>query len=156
MILSPRKNGIFGINYLHNYFLGPAYKDNISNFTQGTPVICGENQLELGLANGDIGAILGSKENARLIFRCSKEGEELQYKIIHPARLKNIQPAIAITIHKSQGSEAKEVILFWPDNSKNHDDLIDGKELSLNYEKRLLYTAITRAKISLHLIRKLD
>ncbi len=154
MILSPRKNGLFGVNYIHNYFLGSKYKDDINNLPQGTPVICGENQLELGLSNGDIGVVVGSKENARLIFRCSKEGEEQKSTMIHPARVKNIQPAIAITIHKSQGSEAKEVILFWPDNSNESDSFIEGEGGNLNYEKRLLYTAITRAKLSLHLIRK--
>ena len=61
-------------------------------------------------------------------------------------------PAIAITIHKSQGSESEKVSVLWTQKSqinKYKEDLEDHSKLMFfrdNYEKRLLYTAITRAK----------
>ena len=61
-------------------------------------------------------------------------------------------PAIAITIHKSQGSESEKVSILWtqkPQINKYKKDLEDDSKLIFfrdNYEKRLLYTAVTRAK----------
>ena len=61
-------------------------------------------------------------------------------------------PAIAITIHKSQGSESEKVSILWtqkPQITKFKGDLQDDSKLIFfrdNYEKRLLYTAVTRAK----------
>ena len=61
-------------------------------------------------------------------------------------------PAIAITIHKSQGSESEKVSILWtqkPQITKYKKDLEDESKLIFfrdNYEKRLLYTAVTRAK----------
>ena len=61
-------------------------------------------------------------------------------------------PAIAITIHKSQGSESEKVSILWTQKSqinKYKEDLENDSKLMFfrdGYEKRLLYTAITRAK----------
>ena len=61
-------------------------------------------------------------------------------------------PAIAITIHKSQGSESEKVSILWTQKSqinKYKKDLEDDSKLLFfrdSYEKRLLYTAVTRAK----------
>lgn len=46
----------------------------------------------------------------------------------------NVAPAYALTVHKCQGSEYEKVILFLPEKKSNF------------ITKRLLYTAITRAK----------
>ena len=54
--------------------------------------------------------------------------------------------AYPMTIHKSQGSEANKVLILWPSSSKNLEDNNLMKFYSDDYEKRLLYTAITRAK----------
>ena len=61
-------------------------------------------------------------------------------------------PAIAITIHKSQGSESEKVSILWTKKTQIYNykkDLEDDSKLIFfrdNYEKRLLYTAVTRAK----------
>ena len=71
---------------------------------------------------------------------------------IEPSTLNNVVPAIAITIHKSQGSESEKVSILWTQKSqinKYKEDLKDDSKLMFfrdSYEKRLLYTAITRAK----------
>ena len=57
-----------------------------------------------------------------------------------------------MTIHKAQGSEADQVLLLWPSTSKisEKNNLITF--YSDDYEKRMLYTAITRAKKQLLII----
>ena len=65
-------------------------------------------------------------------------------RLLHPSRLHAVEPAIAITIHRSQGSEANRVIVLWPPSQDS--------ERERPLENRLLYTAITRARASLDVI----
>ena len=61
-------------------------------------------------------------------------------------------PAIAITIHKSQGSESEKVSILWSQKyRRNQYTLKNQKDVENifcrdNFEKRLFYTAVTRAK----------
>ena len=61
-------------------------------------------------------------------------------------------PAIAITIHKSQGSESEKVSILWSqkyrrtqysDKEQKDSEIIFCRD---NFERRLFYTAVTRAK----------
>ena len=82
-----------------------------------------------GIYNGDIGRILSvSSEAAYVRF---DDGREAEYR---GEALSDLELAYAITIHKSQGSEYKAVIL----------PLLSGPKMLMN--RNLLYTAITRAK----------
>ena len=121
-------------------------EQGIDNWPIGTPVMCGKNQPDIGLSNGDIGILIGDEKNRKVIFKVFSESSDTCYQVINTARLKQIEPALALTIHKAQGSEAQEVMLLWP-NEPNHPFL--KKEVTASektYESRLLYTAITRAK----------
>jgi len=61
-------------------------------------------------------------------------------------------PAIAITIHKSQGSESEKVNILWSQNYRRNKYSVKEKKDNQNiicrdnFERRLFYTAITRAK----------
>ena len=57
-----------------------------------------------------------------------------------------------MTIQKAQGSEADQVLLLWPDTSKVSEENTFKKFYANDYEKRMLYTAITRAKKQLLVI----
>lgn len=82
-----------------------------------------------GIFNGDIGRILSvSSEAAYVRF---DDGREAEYR---GEALSELELAYAITIHKSQGSEYRAVIL----------PLLTGPKMLMN--RNLLYTAITRAK----------
>ena len=82
-----------------------------------------------GIYNGDIGRILSiSSEAAYVRF---DDGREAKYT---GEALSELELAYAITIHKSQGSEYRAVIL----------PLLSGPRMLMN--RNLLYTAITRAK----------
>ena len=114
--------------------------------------MCTENNNELGISNGDIGVLIGKNENRKFLFRKFNDNNDLVVDFIEPLTLNNVVPAIAITIHKSQGSESEKVSILWTQKSqinKYKEDLEDESKLMFfrdNYEKRLFYTAITRAK----------
>jgi exodeoxyribonuclease V alpha subunit len=65
-------------------------------------------------------------------------------KRLHPARIRRLEPAVALTIHRAQGSEADAVFVLWPQPLDSAD--------SSDHDRRLLYTAITRARVSLDLM----
>ena len=57
-----------------------------------------------------------------------------------------------MTIHKAQGSEANHVILIWPYFSTNSNPNTLKKENNDDFKRKLMYTAITRAKEQLDVI----
>ena len=58
-----------------------------------------------------------------------------QIREIQPSFIGNYETVFAMTIHKSQGSEFRDVLIILPENKQNR-----------LLTKELLYTAITRAK----------
>jgi exodeoxyribonuclease V alpha subunit len=95
-------------------------------------VLCRRNLPDLGLANGDVGVLVGAAaaEDAAVIFGEAAAAAPLR---VHPAQLSGaVEPAFALTVHKAQGSEADEVIVLLPEAAGD--------------DPRLLYTALTRAR----------
>ena len=66
--------------------------------------MCTKNNNELGLSNGDIGVLIGLNNERKYLFRKFNDDNEEIVVLINPSNLENVVPAIAITIHKSQGS----------------------------------------------------
>lgn len=155
MLLCPQKHGAWSVNHINTFLLGREYKKGITNWPQGTPVLCGENQPEMGLANGEIGVVIGEGIQRRLLFNVFSNEQKLVTRLIHPSRLKKAEPAFATTIHKAQGSESDHVILLWPASSIS-EEAEDAKNKQYIYdeiyEKRLIYTGITRAKNKLDIV----
>ncbi|MBQ7095079.1 MAG: ATP-dependent RecD-like DNA helicase [Clostridia bacterium] len=94
------------------------------------PVTTAEGKEEAGVFNGDIGfilQILPREKQVKVQFedRVATYGYE---------QLDELEPAYAITVHKSQGSEFEAVLL------------ILGEMTPLLQYRNLLYTAVTRAK----------
>jgi exodeoxyribonuclease V alpha subunit len=146
-ILTPVKEGPYGINQIHKAIIDKFFP-NISSegIKEGIPIIITENDYYNELYNGDIGIIL--KDSKQNYYVCFKGKEEY---ILYPLlSLNQYDYSFAITIHKSQGSEYKEVLLILPEiHSQNKED----KPHILNlYNQQILYTAITRAKEKLYLI----
>ena len=126
-------NKFMQMNYNSSYDLNSD--EGIDRFFIDDKIIQLINQYEDGVMNGDMGIVsdkLGDKEivvdfQSNLV---SYKGEDLS----------NISLAYAISIHKSQGSEFKVVIIPFFNNYR----------ILLN--KKLVYTAITRAKEHLVLV----
>ncbi|MDP3815625.1 exodeoxyribonuclease V subunit alpha [Pseudomonas sp.] len=95
----------------------------------GRPIMVRQNDYALGLFNGDIGICLQTDHGLRVFF----EGEE-GFRPFAPARLPSHDSAFAMTVHKSQGSEFREVLLVLPEQP------------SPLLSRSLFYTGITRAK----------
>ena len=144
LVLCPRRQGRWSLEDVHRTLLGSAGVQDPWSWPAGLPVICGSNQPELGLANGDLGVVIGAGSERRLLFQVLDPEGQLQVRRLHPARLRRLEPAVALTIHRAQGSEADRVIVLWPDPLK------DGP--AAEHQRRLLYTAITRARASLDLV----
>lgn len=98
---------------------------------QGRPVIITRNDYRLELFNGDTG-ICWPDEQGRI--RVWFESDEGGLRAFSPARLPAFEPAWAITVHRSQGSEYEKVLVVLPPEGS----LMPGREL--------LYTAVTRAR----------
>jgi exodeoxyribonuclease V alpha subunit len=126
LVLTPRHRGPWGVDAVHRQLLGEASALGLGQWPSGTPVLCTRNLHGLGLSNGDLGVLVGGPERW-LVF-----GQE-QPLWVHPAQLSGaLEPALALTVHKAQGSESTTAMVLLP-----------GPEPT---DPRLLYTALTRAR----------
>jgi exodeoxyribonuclease V alpha subunit len=122
--LTPVRQGPWGVQGLHRQLLGEAAGRGLAHWPLGTPVLNQRNLPEQGLANGDVGVLVGSGRERRVLFSAGR--------LLHPARLGQAQPALALTVHKAQGSQYGTVWLLLP----------PGRD----WDARLLYTGLTRAR----------
>ena len=150
-VLTPTRKGAvgtWGLNGLLQSQLNPPHptkkerKFGEFSFREGDRVMqirnnydimwktCDGTTLGTGIFNGDIGTITAidfNEEMLTVVF----DGREAQYDF---AQLNELEPAYAMTVHKSQGSEYRAVILCaW-----------NGSPYLLS--RSVLYTAVTRAK----------
>ena len=152
LILCPQTNGPWGVRQINQYLLGENFESRDKDWDQGTPIMARSNQPDIGIANGDVGIVIGHGENRRFLFNVFSGEQKLVTRLINPSRLNMFDAAFAMTIHKSQGSEANQVLLLWPDTSKISKDNNFQRTYTNDYEKRMIYTAITRAKKQLLVI----
>ncbi len=108
----------------------------------GRAVMITHNDAASGLFNGDIGICLrDSTGHLQVWFEGAAATEEDQGpRGFAPDALPHHEGAFAITVHKSQGSEYGHVAVLLPPDA-------DNAVLS----RQLLYTAATRARLSLAL-----
>ncbi len=106
----------------------------------GTPLVARGNDYGRGLWNGELGLVVlvsgGRAPEPRALFPRRVAGE-FRPLLLHPETLGTCDPAFAITVHQSQGSELDEALLLLPD-----------QDLALA-SRELLYTAITRCRRSI-------
>ena len=101
----------------------------------GRPVLVTANDYGLGLYNGDTGVAIQRDGVLRAVM--SGSGGPVEFAT---SRLADIETMHAMTIHKSQGSQATEVTVLLPAE--------DSRLLT----RELLYTAVTRARHKVRLI----
>jgi exodeoxyribonuclease V alpha subunit len=100
----------------------------------GRPVMITRNDYNLDLYNGDIGICVATDEGPRVLF--DRNG----LRAIPPSHLGEHTTVHAMTIHKSQGSQFKEVVVVLPGES------------SRLLTRELLYTAVTRAQLRVRIV----
>ncbi len=134
-VLCALRKGEFGVEGLNAKIEEISKKFGVdrgkSEFFEQCPVMMTENIAHLGLNNGDLGVCVFDEENrARFFFN---QGDSVRR--FSPERLKNrAEKMFALTIHKSQGSEFRHVLLVLPPH------------LQPILTRELLYTGITRAR----------
>ena len=137
-ILIPMYAGIAGIDAI-NEAISNKYNNNEEKIVRDELIIKTDDKVlqlkndpELKLMNGDIGIVKGKieiKEKEYLLI--DFDGRMVEYPV---KEIDNLRLAYAISIHKSQGSEYDNVILpVLPSYYKM-------------LRKKIIYTAITRAK----------
>ncbi len=136
-ILTILRNGIYGctwINSIINRYLGfelePASWAGENIFT-GAVIMITRNDYSKELFNGDVGVVIKSKKgDYRAFFQ--RFNSFISFGI---DLLPSWEPAFAMTVHKSQGSEFDDVLVVLPDNEKHR-----------LLTREIIYTGITRAK----------
>ncbi len=101
----------------------------------GRPVIITRNDYARGLFNGDVGIALEGAEGLRVWFELSDRDGNAGLRSYSPRALPAHDSAWAITIHRSQGSEYRDVAVLLPPDA-------DNRILT----RELVYTAISRAR----------
>lgn len=127
-------------------------KLGVSPFVSGMPYIAAANDRSIGVSNGEIGLLLPLARGRGNVV-CFRGAASVRMggfagggiRAFPRERLPALEPAFAITTHKSQGSEYDEAHLVAPFVLENGKPVIG---MARPFTKALLYTAITRAKKS--------
>ncbi|QJC37498.1 exodeoxyribonuclease V subunit alpha [Enterobacteriaceae endosymbiont of Donacia thalassina] len=138
-IICAIKYSLFGTQIINNIIEKELFNKKIiinnikyKNWYIGRPIIITQNNYFLNLFNGDIGITFFDKNEKKLKIKFLLANGK--YQIIPIKNLPSYDIAYAITVHKSQGSEFKNVSLVLPN------------KLYPILTRELIYTAITRAK----------
>ncbi|MGN6252701.1 MAG: exodeoxyribonuclease V subunit alpha [Marmoricola sp.] len=102
----------------------------------GRPVLVTANDRGLGLYNGDLGVTVREPDGRLRVHVAAPTG----VKGYAPSRLPEVQTVYAMTVHKSQGSQARRVTVVMP------------PEESQLLTRELFYTAVTRAQEKVRII----
>jgi exodeoxyribonuclease V alpha subunit len=135
-ILCARRTGPFGVEALNEQVTGALRRAGLiaskaENY-DGKPIMITANTYELQIYNGDIGLVLPDPQSGQLRACFAGGGGEL--RMFAPSRLPHQESALAMSVHKSQGSEFDEVAIVLPE------------EPAPLLTRELIYTAVTRAK----------
>ncbi len=154
--LGPR--GVSSINgFLFRNFIDKTKGTSIEGYYPGEVMMINKNNKMLDLYNGDSGILVKFNGDDTIYFMLqkssiliSREGKRTDniFKIgkymFYPIRMitrSEIDLAYAISIHKSQGSDYKNILVILP-NKKGHPLL----------NRQIVYTAITRTKGNTYLL----
>ncbi len=135
------RRGAFGVETVNRLVLSQLRKhgrvEGSGDAYDGAPLIVTSNDYQVELFNGDIGVLGRLPPDASgaaplAAFFPSEGGGAL--RVVPIGRLPLHEPAFAMSVHKSQGSEFEEIALLLPER------------VSPIVTRELVYTAVTRAK----------
>lgn len=135
------RRGPFGVETVNRLVLSQLRKygrvEASGDAYDGAPIIVTSNDYQVELFNGDIGVLGRLPPDAAGVaalaafFPTEARGE---LRAVPIGRLPLHEPAFAMSVHKSQGSEFEEIALLLPER------------ISPIVTRELVYTAVTRAK----------
>ena len=145
-ILSAERRGIYGVEQINKSACKLIRDYGAKKFTDryfpGELLMITQNQAMYKLYNGDTGIVVYKDSTPYIMLKKASENET--GFVFYPLSwfpTDAVEPAFAITIHKSQGSEYDHVTMFLPKQ--------EGHPLLNN---QILYTGITRAKKTVTII----
>lgn len=140
-VLAVHRRGPLGVQQLERELArrvrrsinGPRERDGElgSGHWVGRPVLITENAYDVGLMNGDVGIVLALHDGPAAIFPHELPGE---VRAVALSRLPSHEGALAMTVHKSQGSQFDHVAL-----------VLAGRDSPIQ-TRELVYTGVTRAR----------
>jgi exodeoxyribonuclease V alpha subunit len=138
-LLCAHRRGPYGVQHWNHQverWLTEATGEPIwSDWYAGRPVLVTANDYGLRLYNGDTGVTVASGDGLRAAIASAGEP-----RAFATSRLPDLETMYAMTIHKSQGSQAAEVTVLMPP--------ADSRLLT----RELFYTAVTRAKSKVRVV----
>ncbi len=130
--------GATGLNRrIERALLAEGRVRQVGDVVIGRPILVTSNDYTLDLHNGDVGILWQRSDGTRACFS-SDDGARLRE--LAPSRLPPHEPVYAMTVHKSQGSEWKRIVVVLPEDP------------SPVLTRELLYTAVTRAGEQLSIV----
>ncbi|NNG21894.1 exodeoxyribonuclease V subunit alpha [Telluria aromaticivorans] len=134
-ILCAVRDGEWGVSGLNEAIAGRLAQAGLlrpsGEWYVGRPVMVTRNDYGTGVFNGDIGLTLLDPARPGALRVYFLEGEAV--RSVLATRLRNVETAFAMTVHKSQGSEFRHTVLALP------------RERGAILTRELVYTGITRA-----------
>ena len=138
-LLCAHRDGPFGVRHWNRrieHWLTAETGDPLHERAYvGRPLLVTANDHQLGVYNGDSGDVVLTPGGPRAVIAASDGPRDLA-----PSRLGDVETMHAMTIHKSQGSQADVVTVLLPDE--------DSRLLS----RELFYTAVTRARTRVRVV----
>jgi len=142
-MLSPLRSGSFGVDSLNRIFFQGLVKK--SNHSIAIPIMLLRNDSQLELYNGEVGVLVlaprgydetfNAKKGDYALFPCKING----FRKLPALTLPQYEYAYCLSVHKSQGSEFNHVLCLLPQGSEH-------------FGREVLYTAVTRARLSLMIL----
>ncbi|ANH37904.1 RecBCD enzyme subunit RecD [Nocardioides dokdonensis FR1436] len=133
-LLCAHRDGPFGVRFwnrqVERWLAEELGEPVLGEWYVGRPLLVTTNDYTLEVYNGETGAVVRQPDGR---LRAWISGSE-QLRDFSPARLEAVETMHAMTVHKSQGSQAAHVTVLLPE--------ADSRLLT----RELFYTAITRAQ----------
>lgn len=138
-LLCAHRQGLFGVQHwnqqVHNWLAEETGQPAWSQWYAGRPLLVTANDYGLHIYNGDTGVVVTGPDELRAVIASATGPVSFA-----TSRLGDIETMHAMTIHKSQGSQADEVTVLVPPQ--------DSRLLT----RELFYTAVTRAKAKVRVV----
>ncbi|MGZ4582828.1 MAG: exodeoxyribonuclease V subunit alpha [Mycobacterium sp.] len=138
-LLCAHRHGPFGVEQwnrrVHRWLTEESGLPVWSEWYAGRPLLVTANDYGLRVYNGDTGVVVAREDGLRAVI--SGAAGPLDFAT---SRLSDVETMFAMTIHKSQGSQADEITVLLPPE--------DSRLLT----RELFYTAVTRAKAKVRVV----
>ncbi|WP_110240545.1 exodeoxyribonuclease V subunit alpha [Nocardioides gilvus] len=138
-LLCAHRDGPYGVRHWNRrieQWLSALTGDPLhETYYVGRPLLVTSNDYSHGIYNGDSGVVVQTPQGPRVVIDTTEGPRDFA-----PSRMSDVETMHAMTIHKAQGSQAREVTVLLP------------PEESRLLTRELFYTAVTRASEKVRII----